>query len=882
MTDRPVVAIIDGHYFAYRFFFGMPPLTGPGGRPTGVTYAYARLFADLRDDERVTHWCLVLDAHGPSFRSDIFPEYKAHRDPMPEDLRSQITDLVALAAATRVPVVQVDGFEADDVVVTIAKQAAAAGYEARMLTKDKDVDQVLSPHIRTWLPGEDKLRGPDELLAEKGITPAQVIDYLCMIGDSSDNVPGITGVGPKTAVKLLAEHGSMANVLAAADRLKGKLAENVRTFIPKADLTRRLITLVDVPDLPDLPAFAIDRNAQVDTEVYTSLGFSAARFAPAKGKPASDGATYRTATAGDLPALAGRLRAAGRFAVDTETTGLDPLTADLVGISLAWGEGGGRDAVYVPVRGLGAVVPMADIALHLGPVLADASVAKIGQNIKYDSRVLRRAGLPVQGYDGDTMLASWLLDPGRDGHGIDHLAKAFFGEDKIPTTAVVDLAIGQTMAEVAVERVAEYACEDAQVCWRLAQLLEGKLTEQGLIEVYRRQEIPIALLLGTCEDAGMPADAGILAATRAHLETYLAAVLDGIRKLAGPDFNPASPKQVAALLFDKLKLPVINRTKTGPSTDHQTLEALRHQHELPDLLLQQRLLSKLISAYLAKLPEHIHPQTGRIHASLRQTGTETGRIACDSPNLQAIPKKTDLGREVRTAFRCQPGRLLVAADYSQIELRILAHLSGDETLKSAFHAGRDIHRFVAAAANGITEDAVSPRQRAAAKAINFGIIYGQTAFGLSGQLGIPRGEAQRFIDDYFNRFASVKAYINRVVDEARMRGYAQTMSGRRRWVPALRSGNRNERLGGERIALNSTIQGSAADLIKLAMLRVRDTLPAGCHLLLQIHDELLVEAPAELAPAAAAALETAMRGAMTLDVPLIAEARIGQSWFDVG
>ena len=429
--------------------------------------------------------------------------------------------------------------------------------------------------------------------------------------------------------------------------------------------------------------------------------------------------------------------------------------------------------------------------------------------------------------------------------------------------------------------VMRYACEDAQCTWRLAQLLEAKLADNGLLQVYREQELPIARVLAAMEHAGIGIDRAVLSQSQTHLQHYLTQVESDIRGHTGPDFNPASPKQVAQVLFERLKLPVISSTKSGPSTDASVLESLRQYHELPDLLLQWRTLSKLIGTYLSKLPEHINPVTHRIHTNYKQTGTETGRLSSDNPNLQNIPKKRDVGREMRAAFIPSPGCVLIAADYSQIELRVLAHLSEDATLQAAFHSGADIHRYVAAQVNHLDEASVTPAQRNAAKAVNFGIIYGQTAFGLSSQLGIPRGEAAQFIESYFARFSSVKAFINRTVEEAAMRGYASTMAGRRRYLPQLASGNRNERLQAERITLNSTIQGSAADLIKVAMLRAATALPSGSRLLLQIHDELLVEAPEAVAQEAAAALTSAMVGAWKLSVPLIADARIGRTWLEV-
>ncbi|MEK7413196.1 MAG: DNA polymerase I [Planctomycetota bacterium] len=880
-ANRPLLVVIDGHYYAYRYHFGMPPLSGPGGRPTAVTFAFANLVKELKANPSVTHLVCVFDAAADSFRNQIFTEYKAHRDPMPDALALQIPDTLEVLGALHVPVLQIPGYEADDVLYTLARQGAAAGLDVRLYTRDKDVDQVICERVRTYDAIKRQERGPAELFAEKGIRPDQVVDYLCLIGDTADNVPGVTGVGPKTAAKLLAEHGSLHAILQATH--KGKLAESIAAFAPKAELTRTLITLVDVPDMPPLDSLQINREQAPDPTPFERLGFQVARFArPTQAKLASDGCAYLTLDTHSFPAYFERLVRGGRFAVDTETTGLDPLTARLVGVSFAHGEDGGRGAAWLPLLGPGGeIVPWQQVFAPLKQLLENPAVAKVGQNIKFDAQVFANAGITVRGYDGDTMLASWLLDPGRESHDLDHLASVFLGERKIPTHDVVDFANGKTMADADPALVARYACEDAQVTWRLAQILEAKLGEYDLTKPYRDQEVPVALALGRMEGAGMLVDRAALAASEAHLTKYLEQVMLDIRRIAGPDFNPASPKQVAAVLFDKLGLPVIAKTKTGPSTDASVLEALRHQHELPDLILQHRQLSKLISTYLAKLPGFIHPKDGRIHGHFRQTGTETGRLSSDQPNLQNIPKKTDLGREMRGAFTAAPGCVLIAADYSQIELRVLAELSGDAALKEAFAAGADIHRHVAALVNNVALEHVTPRQRSAAKAVNFGIIYGQTAFGLSQQLGIDRREAQRFIDAYFARFASVKDYIAKVVADAVECGFARTLAGRRRYVPQLKASNKNDRMQGERIAVNSTIQGSAADLIKRAMLRLEGTLPAGARLVLQVHDELIIESPEPVAAAAADALVTAMRGAAQFAVPLVAEARSGRTWLDV-
>ncbi|MCS6970491.1 MAG: DNA polymerase I [Planctomycetota bacterium] len=879
-APRPRLVIIDGHYYAYRFHFGMPPLSGPGGRPTGVTYAFANLVRELKADERVTHLACVFDAEAPSFRHQLYPEYKAQREPMPETLAVQIPDVLEILRALHVPVIRAPGYEADDVLFTYARLGEAAGWDVLLYTRDKDIDQALSERVHTYDVMKQQERGPAELYAEKGIRPEQVIDYLALIGDSADNVPGVEGVGPKTAAKLLAEHGTLERVLAASHR--GKLAERLAAFAPRAELTRRLIALVMVPDLPPLASLAVDRRSPADPAPFVRLGFQVARFSPrAEPAAASDGADYEILTADSLPAYCERLARAGRFAIDTETTGLDPLRARLVGISFACGERGGKGAAWLPLLGpQGEIEPWGRVAEPLARLLGDARVRKLGQNIKFDAQMLAAAGLPVAGYDGDTMLASWLLDPSRDSHDLDHLATVFLAERKIPTSEVADLKRGQTMAEADPALVARYACEDAQVAWRLAQILEGKLAEQDLLAVYREQEVPLALVLADIERAGMLVDRQTLADCERHFAAYLEQVQREIRRLTSADFNPASPKQVAEWLFQRLGLPVIARTASGPSTEAGVLEVLRHLHPLPDLILQHRQLSKLIGSYVARLPDFIAAD-GRIHTHLRQTGTETGRLSSDQPNLQNIPKTTELGREIRAAFVAPPDKVLIAADYAQIELRVLAELSGDEALNAAFAAGEDIHARVAAELHGIPLEQVTPRQRQAAKAVNFGIIYGQTPFGLAQTLGIGREEAQRFIERYFARYPAVRGYIERTIAEARERGFVRTLAGRRRFVPGLASSNKNERMAAERVAINSTIQGSAADLIKRAMLAMHRCCSAETRLILQVHDELILEAPAALATEAAAQLTAAMRGAAAFRVPLEAAARIGRNWLEV-
>ena len=859
---------------------------GPNRRNTGVTFAYANMLREFRENPEITHLLMVFDHKDPTFRHIMFPEYKAHRDPMPDDLREQMPDIKELADVSGVPVVSMSGYEADDVIATLAKEAGKDGLDVRICSNDKDLDQIINERIALWDPAKKIIRGPDEMVDKKGIHPHQVIDYLSMIGDSADNVPGIKGVGPKTAIKLLTKYDTLDNVLAHTDELKGKQKENIEAFKDVAKLTKDLITIVDVPDAPSYKEFPkLDTIPDSAKDFYEKLGFSVNKFFPTKTCAASDNSQYELLTSKTLKPYLDRIRKHGRCAFDTETTGLEIHSAQLVGISLAYGEHDERGAAYLPILGPDQdskkLVAWDDVKDELKEFFEDESIKKIAQNAKYDIRIFGELGIQVKGLDGDPMIASWLLDPARPGHGLDYLTKSFLQEDKIPTSDVIDLKGGQTMAEVSVDTVMTYACEDAQCTWRLAQLLEADLKKEQLLSVYREQEIPLVSCLAKMESKGFHVDAQVFKDKQQHLEAYLDQVLTEIRKLAGDKFNPASPKQVATLLFEELKLPVIRKTKRGPSTDAQVLEALRHHHELPDLILQFRVLSKLIGTYLRTLPDFINPASNSIHSNFHQIGTETGRLSSDHPNLQNIPKKTDRGREIRAAFTAREGHQLLAADYSQIELRVLAHFSGDSTLQAAFQDDVDIHRFVAAQVNDVSEEEVTPQMRQAAKAINFGIIYGQSAFGLAGQLGINRNEAQRFIDDYFARFADVRDYIDGVVAKAEEIGYVETIAGRRRYIPLLKSSNHNERLSGRRTALNSTIQGSAADLIKRAMLRCDDMLPKEAHLLIQIHDELIVETPDSCAQDASQALEKAMLGAWQLNVPLRADVRTGADWLAV-
>ena len=911
----PRLFLIDGYALIYRSFFAFinRPLINSRGENTSASWGFVNFLLRIRDEYEPDYLAVVFDS-GMSQREELYPEYKATREKMPEELAASLPRIRQLVEAFRDPVVELDGYEADDVIGTLARKAREAGVEAVVVSGDKDFHQLIGDGVHLLNPGRGGANGVaaewvDERNATErlGVAPTQVVDYLALIGDSSDNVPGAPGIGPKTAVKLLEEYGSLDAMLERRDEIRGKRA---RTALQEHDeqilLSRRLVTIMD--DLPvdlDLEAWRVQdpdvgrlRELLVELEFRTLLE----RFAGDGDAPqAPDGgeADYRALTdPGEVEDVVARIREAGMVAVDTETTSLNPVRADLVGISLSWAPGQG---VYLP---LGHVSPAPSLLqesevgpppnlpglddpsmLPLVALLEDATLPKVGQNLKYDLLVFRRAGVDLAGIDFDTMVASYVLDPGRRQHSLDALALDLLGHATISYEDVAGKGRKQVpFAQVPLARAVEYACEDADLTLRLRERFLPELREQGLEDLFRSLEMPLVPVLADMEWAGIRIDPTFFREMSARLGRELELLQEEIWKEAQGEFNINSHPQLREILFEKLGLPVLKRTKTGPSTDASVLEELAAEgHTIPRHLLEYRQLEKLRSTYVDALPKLVNPGTGRIHASFNQTVAATGRLSSSDPNLQNIPIRTALGREVRKGFVAEEGSVFLAADYSQIELRILAHFSGDEAFVSAFREGLDVHRQTAAVIFEVPVEKVTGEQRARAKTINFATLYGQGDFSLGRQLGISRDEARSFIDAYFERFQGVRRFLDEQVETARERGYVETLGGRRRYIPELDSRNWNVRQFGERIAQNTPIQGTAADLIKEAMLEIHRGLPGEgfqARLLLQVHDELVFEVPEDEVEAVQEFVVGRMESAMELAVPLRVDVGIGRRWYD--
>jgi len=910
--------VLDGHWQIFRAYYaGFRDLTSPGGEPTKATYVFTTMLLKLIADRRPDYLAVALDSGRADLeRTALYPDYKAQREEIPEDLPVQIERIVQIVRALGVPILQKTGAEADDIMATLARRVAGEDLKVVLVSRDKDLDQLVSDDVTLYDPVKDERIDPDRLAEIKGYRPDQAVEIQTLTGDSTDNVPGIPGVGPKTALKLIDRYGSAEDVLAHADELTPKLRQNLLACADRIPLTRKLVTLKDDVDIKlDLDALAFAGvNAAAVRPIFEELGFrrlvdqldaaaadeaggnsapqAAAPEAPAPPKRAPAGRTtakdfqYECIdTPEGLDAVVAELAKVKRLAVDTETTSVQPMRAELVGVSLAWKSG---HAVYIPVAApLGARTLDRDLlGEKLAPILADESVEKVGQNLKYDAIVLARASMPLAGPMFDTMLAAYCLDAGRGTYKLDSLALEYLDHQCIPIQHVIGTGRNQRkMNEVPVEEVSVYAAEDADVSLRLADVLRPRLADEDLSDLFERIEMSLLPVLVAMERAGVRVDPGVLNRQKVALSNRADELRERIQAAAGVRFNPDSPKQLAEVLFETLSLPVIRRGKTGPSTDVTVLTELAATTEsaVPALVLDYRQVTKLLSTYLEGLAQSINPVTGRVHTSFHQTGTATGRLSSSDPNLQNIPVRTEMGREIRAAFVAEEGNVLVSADYSQVELRILAHLCGDETLLAAFEADRDIHRIVAAEVFGVAPDDVTPDQRARAKTVNFGIIYGQTAFGLAQTLRIGRGEAEEFIRSYKARFPRIEQFLADCIAQARARGYVETLAGRRRRIEGIGSSNPQRRALAGRLAINSVVQGSAADLIKLAMIHLHRRLAAEnrpSRMLLQIHDELLLEAPADAAEEEGRVVAEEMTNAMRLRVPLKVDVGIGPNWRD--
>jgi DNA polymerase I len=892
--------LIDGSSYLYRAFHALPPLTNSKGEPTGAVFGVINMLQKFIAERDPALIAVVMDAPGRTFRDDLFEQYKAHRPPMPDELRAQIAPLLEAVAALGLPILRVPGVEADDVIGTLARRAVSAGLDCVISTGDKDMAQLVGPSITLVNTMTDSRLDRDGVKAKFDVWPEQIIDYLALVGDSSDNIPGVPKVGPKTAAKWLAEHGSAEALIASAGAVPGKVGESLRENLASLELSRRLATIrCDVPlaetpqtlarRAPDLTRLKALYQRLEFRSLERALGATAARepeAAPAAAAADPLPRHYETVVSeSDLERWLGRLAAAPLFAFDTETTSLNYMVADIVGVSFAVAPG---EAAYVPVghdyAGAPDQLPRARVLERLKPLLEDPERAKVGHHVKYDMHVLENHGIRLQGARYDSMLESYVLDSVATRHDMDSAAEKYLGIRTIHYEDVAGRGAKQlSFNQVPVDRAAEYSAEDADVTLRLHEALWPKLSATpALKRVYEQIEAPLIPVLERMEHTGVLVDAALLKRQSGELAARMQEIERAAHQVAGAPFNLESPRQLQQILFEQHKLPITRRTPTGqPSTAEDVLEDLATSHELPRLILDYRAMAKLKSTYTDRLPEQVGERTGRVHTSYHQAVAATGRLSSMDPNLQNIPIRTPEGRRIRQAFIAPPGFQILAADYSQIELRIMAHLSGDPGLLRAFAEDRDVHQATAAEIFGVEPGSVSSDQRRAAKTINFGLIYGMSAFGLATRLGLERAAASAYVERYFERYPGVRRYMDDTRRRAREQGYVETVAGRRLYLPDIRSGNRNVQQAAERAAINAPMQGTAADIIKRAMIEVdrwliSESIPA--KLVMQVHDELVLEVEASSVPQVSERVIQLMAEAGSLSVPLLVEVGVGANW----
>ena len=885
--------LVDGSSYLYRAFHALPALANSRGEPTGAVYGVINMLRKLLADYEPEEIAVVFDAKGKTFRDDIYPEYKAHRPPMPDELASQIGPIHEIVRALGLALLQIEGVEADDVIGTLARQAARAGRDTLISTGDKDMAQLVDDHVHLVDTMKDARYDHAAVVERFGIEPGQVIDYLALMGDTSDNIPGVPGVGPKTAAKWLQQYGTLDNLVAHALEIPGKVGDSLRAALDQLPLARRLATIkcdVALPVAPgDLkrapPDAARLRALYAHLEFKTWLAELGGVNQPAAA-PAAHSAGYETVTTmAQLERWIARLKAAGPFAFDTETTDLDAIRAEIVGVSFTDRAG---EAAYVPLahRYPGAPEQLdRDAALaRLKPLLEDPNAFKIGQNLKYDLKVLANHGIRLAGLRFDTMLESYVLDSTASRHDMDSLALKYLGYKTLKYEDVAGKGKHQiNFSEVPIEQAAAYAAEDADVTLRLHEHLWPRLSENpALVKLFEEIEMPLVPVLARMERHGVMIDVAMLRAQGTELAKRLIELEREAHALAGQPFNLSSPKQIQEVLYGAHKLPVLKKTPTGqPSTAEEVLQELALDYPLPRLILEHRGLSKLKTTYTDKLPEMISPKTGRVHTSYHQAVAATGRLSSADPNLQNIPVRTAEGRRIRQAFVAPPGYKIVSADYSQIELRIMAHLSNDARLIQAFAQNLDIHRATAAEVFGVALDLVSEEMRRAAKAINFGLIYGMSAFGLARQLRIDRNAAQEYIDLYFARYPGVRAFMDHTREQARVQGYVETLFGRRLYLPEINASNQARRQAAERAAINAPMQGTAADLIKRAMVaadRWIEESRGDAKMIMQVHDELVFEVAEGGIERARGEIRRCMEQVAQLSVALVVDIGVGTNW----
>jgi DNA polymerase I len=877
--------IIDGNSYIYRAFYAIRGLSTSTGMPTNAVFGFANMLLKVIKDKAPALLALVFDPKGPTRRHGVYKEYKAHRPPMPRDLIPQIPYIHKLVEAFRIPVFVIEGQEADDVIATLARSAESRGMDITIVTGDKDLLQLVGPRIRIYDTLKDKVYGTADVEERFSVPPDRVVEIMGLMGDASDNIPGVPGIGEKTAQTLIKQYRTIDNLLAHVHEIsKPKLKQSLIEYADLARLSRELAILhTDVPieiKYEDLKLTSPDGPALL--KLLKELEFTALLKYVVQ-EPVQD-VDYRTVLeVEDLQDLISALSSADEFCFDTETTSRDPMQAGLVGISFAIQP---HHAYYIP---LGHSYPGApkQISLEyalgaLKPVMEDRAIRKIGQNIKYDLLVLGHYGIQVKGVSFDTMIASYLLNPSKASHSLDALALEYFNHKTLTYADVTGSGKKQIgFDEVDVPTATRYSGEDADLTLRLKQILAPLLREQNLERLFLDMEMPLMEVLVDMERAGVKINADFLKLMSNKLGLEMAGIERSIYELAGTEFNINSPKQLAEILFVKLKLTPTRKTKTGFSTNVDVLEELAPVHPLPAEILKFRTLSKLKSTYIDALPLMINPKTGRLHTSLNQTVTATGRLSSSEPNLQNIPIRTEVGREIRQAFIAERGSSLLSADYSQIELRVLAHMSNDPALIKTFQNDEDVHTRTASEIFGLTPEEVTPEMRRKAKAVNFGIIYGISAFGLAQDIGVSNAEGKRYIDNYFAQYPGVREFITRTIQDAKTNGYVSTLFGRRRFIPELASSTVAVRNFGERMAINTPIQGTAADLIKLAMINIQKRLTQenpGSKMILQVHDELVFEVPDREIEPMQKLVKEEMEGVLTLSVPIKVDMGVGKNW----
>ena len=925
IAPNPLV-LVDGSSYLYRAFHAFPPLTNSAGEPTGAMYGVLNMLKSLISQVQPSHIAVVFDAKGKTFRDEMFEQYKSHRPPMPDDLRKQIQPLHDIIRALGIPLLVIEGVEADDVIGTLAVAASKANQKVLISTGDKDMAQLVDDNIMLINTMNNTLLDREAVIEKYGIPPELIIDYLALMGDSADNIPGVAGVGEKTALGLLQGIGSMAEIYANLDKvaelpIRGakKLGDKLLAEKEMADLSYRLATIktdVALDITPEQLTLGASNNDQLTeyfgryefkrwlnevmngTDSITNNNEQPTKINHYQATPALaqdnseealpaiqiDRSRYETLlTEADLNRWVKKLNQAKLFALDTETDNLDYMAANLVGISFALENG---EAAYLPLQldylGAPKTLEKTTALTLLKPVLENPAIQKVGQNFKYDLTIFARNGIDVQGVAFDTMLESYVLNStGR--HNMDDLAKRYLGHQTISFEEIAGKGKNQlTFNQIPLEQAAEYAAEDADVTMKLQQVLWEKLSKEPTLEkLFKEMELPLLGVLSRMERRGVLIDSDALFLQSNEIANRLSELEEQAYVLAGQPFNLASTKQLQEILFDKLGLPVIQKTPKGaPSTNEEVLEELAFSHELPKVLVEHRGLSKLKSTYTDKLPQMVNPQTGRVHTSYHQAVTATGRLSSSDPNLQNIPIRNEEGRRIRQAFIAREGFTIVAADYSQIELRIMAHLSQDQGLINAFTQGKDIHRSTAAEIFGVALDEVTSEQRRNAKAINFGLIYGMSAFGLSRQLGIGRADAQSYMDLYFKRYPGVQTFMHDIREKAKAQGYVETLFGRRLYLPDINSSNGMRRKAAERVAINAPMQGTAADIIKRAMIQLDQKLQndPDIAMIMQVHDELVFEVRSEKVAFYSELIKTQMESAADLVVPLIVDVGQGTNW----